>query len=297
VEVASPKAADVLRLFRPSDVRIPYAGDGRASQFLVNGLHLPIGVRASMQDVIRVIGLVAVCVMSLGETTPAQNAGQSVKDEEGWRITVYPILAWVPLDIGIDVEVPPFDGSAGESAQIIESRFDGAFFGGITASNGTWWIEGYGIWAGFGGDRIERPSLVVDLDLIYGDAKLGRRVARDVYVTGGLRRVALDYDLTLGNLPRLSGTAGVWDPMVGIGWHRIGPMVEWHASFEGGGFGVGADIDIGGTVRVDWKPIRHFGLTGGYNFVYLKVSDSVAGRTVTVEPLVHGPSVGFGLYF
>ena len=250
-----------------------------------------------MRDAIRAIGLVMVCVMSLGKTALAQSVAQAAEDEDGWRITVYPILAWVPLDIGIDVEVPPFEGSESESAQIIESRFDGALFGGVTASNGVWWIEGYGIWAGFGGERLERPTLVVDLDLIYGDAKLGRRVARDLYVTGGLRRVALDYDITLGNLPQLPGTAGVWDPVVGIGWHRIGPTVEWHASFEGGGFGVGSDIDLGGTIRVDWKPLRHVGLTAGYNVLYLKVSDSVAGRTVTIEPLVHGPSIGFGLYF
>jgi hypothetical protein len=247
-----------------------------------------------MQNAIRVIGLVAIFLMCLGKMTPAQGVPQAVEDKDGWRITVYPILAWVPLDIGIDIGVPP---SEGESAQIVESRLDGALFGGVTASNGVWWIEGYGLWVGFGGERIERPSLVVDLDLIYGDAKLGRRVARDLYVTGGLRRVALDYDITLGTLPRLSGTAGVWDPVVGIGWHRIGPTVEWHASFEGGGFSVGSDIDVGGTIRVDWKPVRHFGLTAGYNVLYLKISDAVAGRTVTVEPLVHGPSIGFGLYF
>jgi hypothetical protein len=73
--------------------------------------------------------------------------------------------------------------------------------------------------------------------------------------------------------------------------------VEWHASFEGGGFGAGADVDLSAGLRVDWKLVRHFGLTAGYNFLYLKVTDSVLGRTVTVEPTVHGPMVGFGLYF
>jgi hypothetical protein len=73
--------------------------------------------------------------------------------------------------------------------------------------------------------------------------------------------------------------------------------VEWHASFECGGFGVGADVDLGGTFRIDWKLARHFGLTAGYNFLYLKVSDEVAGRTVIVKPTLHGPAVGVGLYF
>ena len=237
------------------------------------------------------------CIVGVGQAAHAQSVAQGADADEGWQVAVYPILAWVPLDIGIDVDIPPFNGGDGGSGEIIESQFDGAFFGGVTASNGVWRIEGYGIWASFGGDRPERPFLVVDLDLIYGDARLGRRVAQDLYVTGGVRRVALDYDMTLGDLPQFSRKPGVWNPLVGIGWHRVRPKVEWHASFEGGGFGAGADVDLGGTFRVDWKPIRHFGLTAGYNFLYLKVSDSIAGRTVEIEPTVHGPSVGFGLYF
>src|SRR4029077_2135508 len=94
------------------------------------------------------------------------------------------------------------------------------------------------------------PFLVVDLDLIYGSAKLGRRVAPDLYVNGGVRRLALHYDITLGDLPRFSRKPGVWDPIVGIGWHRVRPKVEWHAAFEGGGFGGGGDRDLGAPVSL-----------------------------------------------
>src|SRR5687768_9287784 len=69
---------------------------------------------------------------------------------EGWDVAVYPILAWVPLGIGINVDIPPFEGDDGGTGEIIDSRFDGAFFGGVTASNGTWRIEGDLIWAAFG---------------------------------------------------------------------------------------------------------------------------------------------------
>ncbi len=250
-----------------------------------------------MMNVIRAVSFAAMCAVGLGETAHAQSLVQGGGADDGWQVAVYPILVWVPLGIGIEVDVPPIDGGGGESGQILDSRFDGAFFGGVTASNNAWRVESYAIWAGFGGDRPERPFLLVDLDLIYGDAKLGRRVARDLYVTAGVRRVALKYDITLGDLPRLSRKPGVWDPLVGLGWHRTGRTIEWHASFEGGGFGVGADVDLGGTFRVDWKPLRHFGLTAGYNILYLKVSDAIAGRTVVIEPTVHGPSVGFGVYF
>jgi len=244
----------------------------------------------------RARALIGVCVVIiqlavLSQPTHAQSA------HEGWDVSVYPFLAWVPFGIGIDVDIPPFEGDLGGAGSIVDSRFDGAFLGGATASNGPWRIDGDGIWAGFGGDRVERPNLSVDLDIIYGHATLGRRIAPDLYLTGGVRRVALKYDIKLGELPQVSRTPGVWDPVVGIGWHRTGPRLDWHASFEGGGFGVGADVDLAGTVRVDWKPVRHFGITGGYNVLYLKVTDQLAGRTVKVEPTLHGPVLGIGLYF
>jgi hypothetical protein len=251
---------------------------------------------AAMMHAIRIV-VFAGCLVGSSTYARAQGAAQSGGAGDGWDVTVYPVLVWVPLGINIDVDIPPVNGGGGGSGQILDSRLDGAFFGGVTASNGTWRLEGYGIWASFGGDRPERPFLVVDLDIIYGDARVGRRIAPDLYVTAGVRRVALNYDITLADLPQFSRKPAVWDPIVGIGWHRVRPKVEWHATFEGGGFGAGADVDLGASFHVDWKPVRHFGLVAGYNVLYLKVTDSVAGRTVTLEPTVHGPSVGFGLYF
>jgi len=249
-----------------------------------------------MMRVFRIV-FFAVCVVVLSHAAGAQTTTPGSAADENWHVTVYPILAWVPLDISIDVDVPPFGGDGGGTGEIVESQFDGAFFGGVAASNGVWRIEGYGLWASFGGNRLERPSLTVDVDLIYGSAKLGRRVAPELYITGGVRRVAVDYDITLGDLPHFARKPGVWDPIVGIGWHRARPKVEWHAAFEGGGFGAGADVDLGASVSVDWKPIPHFGLTAGYNLLYLKITDSVVNRDVTMKMTVHGPTVGIGLYF
>jgi len=248
-----------------------------------------------MMRAIRIVFL-AVCLAVVSHVADAQTVAPGSSAEQDWHVTGYPVLAWVPLDIGIDVDIPPTDGDGGGSGQILDSRFDGAFFAGLAVSNSVWRIEGYGLWASFGGDRPERPSLEVDLDLIYGFGKLGRRIAPDLYATGGVRRLALDYDITLGDLPRLSRKRGVWDPIVGIGWRRVRSKVEWHAAFDGGGFGAGADVDLGASFSVDWKPIPHVGLTAGYNLLYLKISDSVS-RDVTTKLTAHGPTVGFGLYF
>ena len=51
----------------------------------------------------------------------------------------------MPLHLGIDVNIPPIDTGGGGSGQILDSRFDGAFFGGVAASNGPWRIEGYAL--------------------------------------------------------------------------------------------------------------------------------------------------------
>lgn len=241
--------------------------------------------------------LAVLCVVVLSQAALAQTTPPPSNGDNDWRVTVYPVLAWVPLSIDIDVDIPPFGGDGGGAGDILDSQFDGAFFAGVAATNGPWRLEGYGLWASFGGDRPERPFLTVDLDLIYGSGKLGRRIAPDLYVTGGVRRVAIDYAITLGSLPTFSRKPGVWDPIVGLGWHRQRDKIEWHAALDGGGFGVGADVDLGAAVSVDWKPIPHFGLTAGYNFLYLKVTDSVAARDVTMKLTVHGPTVGFGLYF
>ena len=44
---------------------------------------------------------------------------------------------------------------------------------------------------------------------------------------------------------------------------------------EGGGFGVGTDVELSAGLRLDWKPFRHFGFTGGYNFLYFKLSNTL----------------------
>jgi hypothetical protein len=125
----------------------------------------------------------------------------------------------------------------------------------------------------------------------------GVAIAPDLFITGGVRRLALKYDIQLGDLPNFTRKPGVWDPLVGIGWHRVGGTFEFHGVFEGGGFGAGADVDLGGSVRGDWKPIPHFGITAGYSFLYFKLSDTAAGRTFTVKQTLHGPIAGIGLYF
>ena len=238
-------------------------------------------------------------VLATAGTATAQTPAPASNAQGGWNFNVYPVLAWVPLGIGIDVNVPPGEGGGGGGVgKIVDGRFDGAFLGGFSADNGTWRVDTEGLWAAVGGDRIERPTLKVDVDVIYFHATGGRAIAKDLYVVGGVRRLALKYDIKLGDQPNFSRKPGVWDPLVGLGWHhRAGEKMEYHGTFEVGGFGAGSDIEVAGGFRLDWKPVSHFGLTAGYNLLYFKVSDELARRTFTVKQTLHGPVVGIGLYF
>jgi hypothetical protein len=241
--------------------------------------------------------LSALCVLVASGPAAAEPA--SSQSKEDWRITVYPVLAWVPTSIDIDVDVPPSSegGDDGVSAEIIDSRFDGAFLGGFSVAKAAWRLDAAGLWAAVGGDRVERPVLSVDVDLIYLHVSGGRKLFKDLYATAGVRRLALKYDINVDSVGNFERKPGVWDPLIGVGWHTEGQTFDLHATFEGGGFGVGTEVELAGSVRVDWRPIRHFGFTGGYQLLYFRVEDSLLNRVFKAKHTLHGPMVGVGLYF
>jgi hypothetical protein len=241
----------------------------------------------------------AIVVATAGSAL-AQGAPPAGNQSEGWRFSVYPILAWLPTNIGLEVNVP-VDGDGGgggiEHGEIVDSRFDGAYLAGFSATNGTWRVDADGLWAAVGGDRPDLPNLTVDVDFIYGRAAIGRAFYKDLYVTAGVRRLALKYDIRIGDVAPFTRKPGLWDPLVGVAWHRVGDTLEFHGLFDVGGFGVGSDIEIGALFRLDWKPVRHFGLTAGYNYLRLEFKHELAGKTLEATQTLSGPVVGIGLYF
>jgi hypothetical protein len=218
-----------------------------------------------------------------------------------WKVSVYPVLAWIPINIGIEVNVPiDIEGGGGgsvERGKILDSRFDGAFLGGFAATNGLVRIDADVLWAAVGGDRPDSPELTVDADVIYGRGTVGFRLYKDLFAHGGVRRFALKYDIQIADVARFTRKPGLWDPIVGIGYHHVGEKFEVHGVVEGGGFGVGSDSEFAAGIKLDWKPVRHFGLTGGYNYLQFKFKHDAANRTLEVKQTLSGPVVGIGLYF
>jgi hypothetical protein len=66
---------------------------------------------------------------------------------------------------------------------------------------------------------------------------------------------------------------------------------------DGGGFGVGSDVDVSATGRAEWEFARHYGVTMGYSGMHFSDSARVGNGTLHVSPTLHGPIVGFGFYF
>jgi hypothetical protein len=218
------------------------------------------------------------------------------------KIAVYPILLWVPT-FSATTNVPPFpdtpDGPdlPGVSGST-EAALDGAALAGFSMEKANWRIDADGIWAALATTR-DLPLLNVDLDVVYGHVSGGVRLYKDLYLTGGVRRLSLKYDIQLQDRPQhFVRKPGIWDPLVGLGWHgALGSRWTLHLVGEGGGFGAGADVDLSGGVRADVRVAGPVGLTVGYTVLYLKLSDTVLQRTFEIKQTLQGPVVGLGLYF
>ena len=233
---------------------------------------------------------------------PIESQDQTATASNNTKVSVYPILLWVPAFTATTV-VPAFPDAPGGpdlpgASGSTSSSFNGAYLGGVSIEKGLWRVDGDAIWAAMLTER-DRPLLSIDMDLIYGHFSGGVKIYKDLYVTGGVRRVALDYDIELEGRPQhFVRKPGIWDPLVGLGWHgAFGSRWTLHVVGEGGGFGAGADVDLAGGVRADMKIATHVGLTLGYSVLYLKLSDTVLERTFEVKQTLHGPVIGLGLYF
>jgi hypothetical protein len=227
----------------------------------------------------------------------ASHAAAQGRSDGGWNVGIYPVFIWVPVSIDLEVELPPDSG--GDAGRIIDSRFDGAYMGGFYASKNRFRTDMSVVWTAVGGDRPQAPTLSVDVDLIYFHATGGVEMVPGLYATGGVRRFALKYNVRVADFPEFERKPGIWDPVVGVGYHYEGRgrPLELHTTFEVGGFGVGTDVEYAGGLRIDWKPISHFGLTGGYQFLHFRLENTLADRTFKVQQTIHGPTVGIGLYF
>jgi hypothetical protein len=249
------------------------------------------------------------------QTQPAQAAPAATQDaatasqatDPGWEVEIAPIYLWVPISINSitlpefpDLPAPPGGGDrpSGET----DASLNGAAMAAFRVEKNWWMARANVVWAGLSGER-ETPNVKITGNLILGEVFTGVEVVKHLYLEGGVRRLAVDISAEVLDYPEVSRKPGVWDPQVGL-TYRL-PMGEhWLLTMhgDGGGFGVGSEVDLNASLTLDWRMARHFGLTLGYGMLYFRLEDKLSDRASLAETLefgttLHGPIVGFKLLF
>jgi len=229
---------------------------------------------------------------------PPQTAGTPAEKPYGWHIAIYPVLAWAPV-FGASVTLPPLPSqpiaTPGPSGSTSGS-LNGAYFGGARIEKGKWSADVLFMWAALSAQH-KNPLVDVKLDFVFGNAMAGREILPNLYVEGGVRRLALDLHATVES-SGASRSPGYWDPLIGLTYRRqLGKKWRIVIHGDGGGFGVGSDVDVTATGRAEWQFARHFGIAMGYGGMHFSESNTVHGRTLTIRPTLHGPIFGFGVFF
>lgn len=231
-----------------------------------------------------------------GAPDPKTNS-QDATNPDKLQVVIYPILGWAPI-FGASVHLPDTPSTPGGGSGSTSDSFNGAALFGFTIQKGHWYGEGDAMWAGMSSSRTT-PLVKVNLNGIYGQGMIGYKFYRNLYFTGGFRRLALDYKVTLGSFPQFERKPGLWDPLIGLLWdQQLNKKWKLRLAVNGGGFGVGADSDIGASGMADWQFAKHFGVTFGYALLHLSVSDTDRfNQTFSASQTINGPTFGFGIYF
>lgn len=213
----------------------------------------------------------------------------------GWHIAIYPALAWAPV-FGSGITLPPTPSNPIVESGSTNGSFNGAYFGGARLERGKWSADALFMWAALSSSRTT-PRTNINLDFVFGDAMAGRELYRGLYLEGGFRRMSLDVQATIGT-NSASRNLGVWDPLIGLTYRKqLGKKWRILIHGDGGGFGVGSDVDVTATGRAEWQFARHVGITMGYGGMHLSESDNRDRETFKISPTLHGPIFGFGVYF
>lgn len=252
---------------------------------------------------------VVFCSQAIAQQAPSNPAqktsrASAASDPDGTEIDIYPILLWMP-SYGLDLGLPPLPAVPGnpslpavDLSGKFDSNFGGAYAGGFDIRKAAWIVSMDGLWGQETISGTTNAKATADLTAVYFHAAVGHRIYKDFYLTGGVRYISADIKLKLAGYPDFVRNPGVWDPLVGLAYrHSFGEKFKIKANFDGGGFGVGSDLDLGASVRADWIFSKHFGMNFGYGWVKTEITDTVASKTLTVKQTLSGPIVGIGLYF
>jgi hypothetical protein len=211
---------------------------------------------------------------------------------------VYPLLAYIPL-AGIDVTLPPSEPCTGcppSTPSDSESGLSGAWFAAFRVEKGRFALSGDFNYAGLSAER-SSPLFNAKVDVIGGVASVGFKIAEGLYAEGGARYYELDVTARILTYPEVSWKPNTFQPMIGTTFRPVfGRHLRLYTHLDYTGFS-GDATTVNGSARLEWRPIKHFALTGGYGFSTLRIDGEIKDKPISLKYTLHGPILGFGIPF
>ncbi len=214
-------------------------------------------------------------------------------DPADWQVEIRPIQLWVP-HMSTKVTLPDLPNRPNGTAT---SELDGAYSGGFRLEKNKWSIDGNFLFADLTAEN-PNPKVQSDAGIKLAQVMVGRQIVPGLSLEGGFRRMSLELSAKLLDFPEVRGESGVWDPLIGMTFRKpLGRKLRLNLHGDGGGFGAGSDVTYSANATLDWRFAKHFGMSFGYNFLHFETSQTYTRGTLTTEPTIHGPVLGFGIYF
>jgi hypothetical protein len=238
-----------------------------------------------------------VAIVALVSVSPA--SAQSAND--GWKTTIYPIYLWAPL-FGADVRLPERPSCSGCSDTVVpgghvDSSFNGAAFFGARVDHRRFFAEADLLWAGMEASA-DRPVLKLKVSTVLGGARAGVAIAPHLYIDAGVRRFALDIRATALQFEEVQWKPGVWEPTLGAAYNpMLSKSVRLFLQGDYGGIGSDTHSTSTLTARIEWQPVAHFSLTGGYGYLRLSADGTLVNKPISLKQTLHGPIIGIGIPF
>jgi hypothetical protein len=249
--------------------------------------------------------------LGMARVASGQDTSSTPRDSKV-TFTLYPLLVRAPI-MGATVDLPSVPpppnggGGADDTSGSTDFSLNSLWMAGIAVDSNRWFAETFGLYAALSASRAT-PLASVDSNTYLFNGRGGVRLFGGLSATAGFRRISADLDVKLAHPSdgtTLEGRAKpvLWDPLIGLDWRGQATKRLWlSANAQGGGFGVGTDVDVSAEGYANWRLMPHLELRVGYTMVHLKmtvahVTVASLDRTLIMRQTLHGPEFGIGIPF
>ncbi len=240
-------------------------------------------------------GLVS-CAALAAAQTPVTEVVRTESRAAAWDTVVYPLDWWVPY-LGANMQVPGEPGT-GEPPRVETSGgLNQAFAAGFRLERWRVSVQANALWAGLSGSA-ETPHAELNVDASYGQLLGGFEILRAIYIDGGVRRLALDMRATVFSSPEFTWKPEFWEPVAGVTLRpTLGRSTRLMIHADVGGLGDDNHRSVALKALIEWKPIAHFSLGGGWGVLYLRADGQVRTQPVHLQQTLNGPTLTLGIPF